>query len=138
MTTVNDNKTIVSDYIDLLFSKGDADAAEALISPDFINHDPPFGQSAGRDGMRAAEAIIRASFPDWHSTPYLYIGEDDLVVEVFTAAGTHTGTPMLGADPSGREVALKGINVFRVRAGRIVERWGRLDEAGFQAQLAGD
>jgi steroid delta-isomerase-like uncharacterized protein len=133
--TTTSTKDIVSDYIDRLFTKGDADAADELISPDFINHDPPFGQSADRDGMRAAQAIIRASFPDWHSTPFLYIAEDDLVVEAFVASGTHTGAAMMGVEPSGRELTLQGINIFRLRNGRIIERWGRVDEAGFQAQL---
>jgi hypothetical protein len=32
-------------------------------------------------------------------------------------------------------VSLRGINVFRVRDGRITERWGRLDDLGFLQQL---
>jgi predicted ester cyclase len=62
------------------------------------------------------------------------IAEDDLVAEVFTASGTHRGE-MMGVAPTGREVSLRGINVFRVRDGRITERWGRLDDLGFLQQL---
>lgn len=37
--------------------------------------------------------------------------------------------------PTGQEVSLRGINVFRLRDGRITERWGRLDDLGFLQQL---
>jgi len=37
--------------------------------------------------------------------------------------------------PSGRAVSLPGINIWRVRDGLIVERWGRLDDLGLMRQL---
>jgi len=52
MTTIDENKTVVRHYIDLLFSKGDAEGANQYIAEDFVNHDPPFGATADRDGMR--------------------------------------------------------------------------------------
>jgi hypothetical protein len=30
---------------------------------------------------------------------------------------------------------MQGINIFRIRDGKITERWGRLDDAGFLRQL---
>jgi len=71
--------------------------------------------------------MFRAVFPDWHSDLHLLVAEDDIVVEMFTASGTHTGAEIMGVAPSGETVTLPGINIFRVRDGRIVERWGRLD-----------
>jgi len=41
----------------------------------------------------------------------------------------------MGVAPTGREIALPGINIFRLRDSRIAERWGRLDELGFLQQL---
>jgi steroid delta-isomerase-like uncharacterized protein len=135
MTSIAENKTIVRQYVDLLFSKGDADGAKQYISEDFVNHDPPFGATPDRDGMVRTSAMIRAAFPNWHAEPFLLVGEDDMVVELFTASGNHTGDPVMGVEPSGREVTLQGINVFRLHNGLIVERWGRLDDLGFRAQL---
>ncbi|MGH3604356.1 MAG: ester cyclase, partial [Pseudonocardiaceae bacterium] len=60
--------------------------------------------------------------------------EDDLVVERFTASGTHTGV-LMGAPPSGRRIVLDGINIFRLDGDRIVERWGQLDTLGLLRQL---
>jgi len=134
MTTTEQNKAIVSEFIDALFSRGELDAVDRYLAPDFVNHDPPFGASADREGMRAAGALMRAGFPDWRSDQHLVVGEGDIVVEHFTASGTHAGEVM-GAAPSGERVALKGINIFRLDGGQIVERWGRLDDLGFLTQL---
>jgi steroid delta-isomerase-like uncharacterized protein len=135
MTTTDENKTVVRQYIDLLFNRGDAEGADQYIAEDFVNHDPPFGATADRDGMRRTSMMVRAAFPNWQAEPFLLVGEDDIVVEVFTASGNHTGDAVMGVEPSGRQVTLQGINVFRIRDGVIVERWGRLDDIGFRAQL---
>jgi len=135
MTTLEANKTVVTDFITALFSVGDLTAADRYLTDDFLNHDPPFGGDPSREGMRDAGAMFRAAFPDWHSDVALLVAEGDLVVEVFTASGTHTGADLMGVAASGRAVVLRGINVFRVRNGQIVERWGRLDELGMLQQL---
>jgi steroid delta-isomerase-like uncharacterized protein len=132
--TTEENKTVVRDFIDSLFTKGDLGAVDDYLADDFVNHDPPVGVSADREGMRAAGSIFRAAFPDWHSDVHLLVGEGDIVVERFTASGTHKGE-LFGVAASGKVISLPGINVFRIRDGRIVERWGRLDELGLFRQL---
>jgi predicted ester cyclase len=135
MTDLNANKRIVVEFIDALFTKGDLGAVDGYLDPAFLNHDPPYpGAPAGVEGMRQAAAMFRAAFPDWHSEVEQLVAEGDLVVEVFTARGTHRGE-LMGAAPTGREVALRGVNIFRLDGGRIVERWGRLDELGLLRQL---
>jgi steroid delta-isomerase-like uncharacterized protein len=134
MTDTDANKLIVTEFIDGLFSRGDLGVVDAYLSDDFVNHDPPFGVTADREGMRDASASFRAAFPDWRSELHLLIAENDLVAEVFTARGTHRGE-IMGVAPTGHEVSLQGINVFRLRNGRIRERWGRLDDLGLLQQL---
>jgi steroid delta-isomerase-like uncharacterized protein len=134
MTQIEQNKTVVREFIEALFTKGDLTAVDTYLADDFVNHEPVFGTSADREGMRAGGAMIRAGFPDWHSDQEMLVGEDDVVVEKFTASGTHRGE-LLGVPPTGRTVAVPGINIFRIRDGRIVERWGRLDELGLMRQL---
>ncbi len=84
--------------------------------------------------MRHAAAMFRTALPDWHSNVEQLVAEGDLVVERFTASGTHSGE-LMGVAPTGRVLRLRGMQMFRIRQGRIVERWGRLDEAGLMRQL---
>jgi steroid delta-isomerase-like uncharacterized protein len=129
------NKQLVETFIQELFTKGDLDAVDRYLNPGFINHDPPFpGAPDGRDGLRQAAAMFHAALPDWHSEVEQLIAEADIVVERFTASGTHRGD-LMGVPPTGKVLVLKGIQMFRVVDGQIVERWGRLDEVGLMRQL---
>jgi predicted ester cyclase len=129
------NKQLVVDFIQELFTKGDLDAVDRYLDPGFVNHDAPFpGAPPGPEGMRQAAALFKQATPDWHSDVEQMIAEDDVVVERFTARGTHTGV-LMGVEPTGRPLVLSGINIFRVDGDRIVERWGRLDDVGLLRQL---
>ena len=133
MDTIEKNKQTVIAFIQALFTQGDLSAADTYLAADFVDHDPPLG-SGGRDGLREAAATFRVAFPDWHSDLVFLVAENDLVVEQFVSSGTHQGEVM-GVPGDGRTVTLRGINIFRLRDGRIVERWGRLDELGLLRRL---
>ena len=132
---MSDNKQLVEDFIQALFTRGDLGAAETYLSPGFVDHDPTLpGGGPGPEAMRAAAAYFRRALPDWHSDIEQLIAEGDLVVERFTARGTHAGE-LMGMAPTGRELTLRGINIFRIHDGQITERWGRLDLLGLLDQL---
>jgi steroid delta-isomerase-like uncharacterized protein len=135
MTRTDANKQIVDEFITALFTKGDLTAVDRYLDPGFVNHDPPFpGAPDGPQGMRQAADMFRRAFPDWGSDVQRLIAEGDLVAEDFTAHGTHRGA-LMGEAPTGREVVLRGVNIFRIADGKIVERWGRLDELGLLRQI---
>ena len=130
------NKRLVVAFIQELFTDGDLTAVPRYLDPDFVNHDPPFpGAPAGAEGMRLAAEMFRRALPDWHSELDQMVAEADIVVERFTASGTHTGGELMGVPATGRAIVLAGINIFRIDGDRIVERWGRLDELGLLRQL---
>lgn len=137
MTTdrLTQNKQLVEAFIQELFTKGDLDAVDRYLDPAFVNHDAPFpGAPPGPEGMRLAADKYRQALPDWHSDVEQLIAEGDIVVEVFTARGTHRGE-LMGVPGTGNTLTLRGINVFRVKGDRIVERWGRLDQLAVLQQL---
>ena len=135
MTTTEENKTVVEEFIQALFTKNDLSAVDRYLADNFVAHDPPMaGLSGDAAGFRDAAAMIRAAFPDWRSDVHLLVAEGDYVVERFTASGTHRGE-FMGAAPTNRPVAMPGINIFRVEDGKIVERWGNLDVLGLFTQL---
>ncbi|MDQ3506266.1 MAG: ester cyclase [Actinomycetota bacterium] len=129
------NKKLVEDFIRKLFSEGDLEAVDRYLDPAFVNHDPPYpGAPDGPEGMRQAAAMFRRAAPDWHSDVEQLVAESDIVVERFTASGTLRGE-LMGVQPTGQQIALAGVNIFRIDGDRIVERWGRLDELGLLRQL---
>jgi predicted ester cyclase len=133
--TSTQNKQLVEEFISALFNNGDLTAVDRYLDPEFINHDPPLpGSPDGPEGMRQAAELFRQAFPDWRSDVQHVIAEGDLLVEHFIAHGTHRGSVM-GETPTGQHVVLRGINIFRIVDGKIVERWGRLDDLGLMQQL---
>lgn len=137
---------------------------DELHHPDFIDHDSG-GRAAGNAGFRAGIVALLAAFPDLVATASDVVVEpapteggtcagasgvtadasggaadasggaaDGMVAVRWTAVGTHRGA-YLGAAPTGRRVTFKGIEVIRVRDGRIVERWGEWDGLQLLGQL---
>ncbi|HEX6443892.1 MAG TPA: ester cyclase [Streptosporangiales bacterium] len=134
-TRTDQNKQLVDDFVQDLFTKGDLDAVDRYVDPAFVNHDPPFpGAPDGPEGMRQAARLFRAALPDWHSDLERLVAEGEIVAEVFTASGTHRGE-LFGVPGTGRTLSLRGVNVWRIDGGRIVERWGYLDQLGLLRQL---
>jgi steroid delta-isomerase-like uncharacterized protein len=129
-----DNKAIVKAFIDRLFTEGDLSVLDELAAPDYVDHDPPFGATGTVEGWRAMAIMIRDAFPDWHSDLHALYAEDDVVVERFTASGTQKAD-FFGVPPTEAVRTLAGINIFRLQDGKIVERWGRVDELGLMRQL---
>ena len=137
MTTdrITANKKLIESFIDELFTQGDLGAVDRYLDPKLINHDPPFpGAPDGPEGMRHASVMFHQALPDWHSEVEELIAEGDLVVERFTASGTHRGE-LMGVQPTGKVLVLRGMQIFRIEDNMIVERWARLDEVGLLRQL---
>ena len=72
----------------------------------------------------------------------LFTKGDPSAVDTYLAGDFINHDPPFGVTPdgdgmraAGKTVSLPGINIFRLRDGRIVERWGRLDDLGFLRQL---
>ena len=51
MDTISQNKNTVTSFIQAQFTKGDLGAVDEYLAEDFVNHDPPMGVPADRDGM---------------------------------------------------------------------------------------
>jgi hypothetical protein len=66
MTSTAENKTVVDEFIQALFTKGDLLAVDRYPADDFVAHDPPVaGLSGEAAGFRDAAATLRAAFPDF-------------------------------------------------------------------------
>ena len=49
--------------------------------------------------------------------------------------GASTAANIAGVPATGRSIELRGINMFRVKDGRVVEQWAELDMLGLLQQI---
>jgi steroid delta-isomerase-like uncharacterized protein len=133
MTTTNTetNKALVVRFVDEFWSKGNLAAADELMAPDVVIHQPEVG---GVAGLKAFNTTLRAAFPDWYSTAEELIAEGDRVAERWTGRGTHRGE-FQGIPPTGKQVAVPGVVFYRLRDGRIIEFRGSFDMLSLLQQL---
>jgi predicted ester cyclase len=105
--------------------KGDLDAVDAMLAPDFINHNKLVpGQEADRvDYMRGIFAY-QAAFSERRLIIEDQVAGGDKVVTRFTVHATHDRGELMGVAPSGRELTNRAIVVHRIVEGKIAEEWG--------------
>src|ERR1700759_4612990 len=119
------------------FTTGDVEAREGALAPDCLVHDPqnPFAaDQRGLDVLRSQVAMYRAGFPDLVLTVDAQYEDGDVVINRWTATGTHTGDlPMLPA--TGRSSTVTGIAIDRFEGDRIAETWSSWDTLGMLQQL---
>jgi steroid delta-isomerase-like uncharacterized protein len=116
------------------FNQGNLDVAATYLAGDFTDHSLPPGTTAGRASAQQRWAMLRAALPDARITIDDLVAEGDTVAVRFTLRGTHTG-PLMGTAPTGRRVAVTGIDLNRIVDGRIAERWENFDTLGLLQQL---
>jgi steroid delta-isomerase-like uncharacterized protein len=116
------NKELLEAFYAQFWNAGNVDAVEALVADDYIDHQPVPGLPGGKEGLARLITRWHTGFPDMSETVEDLIAEDDKVVGRFTFRGTHTGE-FMGIAPTGRRVSMTGIDIVRVRDGRIAEFW---------------
>jgi steroid delta-isomerase-like uncharacterized protein len=128
-----ENKEIVRHFFEEGPSKGNLAAANELLSPDFTMH-IPLPTSQGIEGINEVIITCRAAFEHLNVTVEDLIAEGDKVVARFTARGIHKGN-FMNLPPTGRQITMGGIEIFRLKDGKIAELWGEVNLLGMMQQL---
>jgi steroid delta-isomerase-like uncharacterized protein len=127
------NKTLARRWFEDLFSRGDLDAANEILSADFLDH-LPREEERGIEELKRYVGIYRSAFPDIQDTVEEIVAEGDKVVVRWRSRGTHQGE-FMGVPPTGRDVTFTGMRLFRIAENKIAESWVNIDERGLQEQL---
>ena len=126
MTTTNSaelNKAVIRRPLEEV-DKGNLDIVDECYATDYVDHTPsPIRSLApGIEGIRKAFRIFYTAFPDTRHFIEDLIAEGDKVVVRLSARGTHTGE-LMGIAPTGKEVTLSAVAIYRLHGGKIIERW---------------
>jgi steroid delta-isomerase-like uncharacterized protein len=121
--SAEENKAVVRRVIEEMFNEGNLDAADELIAPDYVQHDPAMLQEArGPEDYKEFAAAYRAAFSDLHMEIEEQIAQGDLVATRWTATGTHDGD-LMGIAPTGNRVTQPGMDISRLSEGKVAETW---------------
>lgn len=118
-----ENKRLVRRFYEEIVNTGHVEGIAAFVAPECVETDGKVRIVSGVDGMASHVLGVREVYPDLQLTIERQIAEGDWVVTLVTARGTHRGT-WLGMKPTGRALVFTGVNVDKVRDGRIVEHGG--------------
>ena len=125
------HKALVRQFVDEFWSRGNLAAADELMAPDAVIHEPVSGTPTD---LKPFALMIKKGFPDWYSTVDEMIVEGDRVAERWTGRGTHQGE-FLGIPATGKQVAVPGVVFYRIADGKIVEFRGQFDRMSLMQQL---
>lgn len=117
-----------------IISQGNLSLADAIISPDYVDHNAPPGIPSGIPGFKQGVELYRTAFPDLKINVEDMIAEGDEVVTRWTATGTHIGE-LMGIPPTGKKVLVTGISIDRCVNGKVLEHWDVFDQLGMMQQL---
>ncbi len=128
------NIAIVRKFFEVGPSKGDLAAADALLHPGFSLHTPLPTPGPGIEAMNNVIVTCRAAFHGLNVTIEDIMADEDKVTARFTARGIHKGE-FMGLPPTGKAITMTGIEIFRVKDGKIAELWGEVNLMGLLQQL---
>ncbi len=128
------HEALVRQAIEVIWNRGDLDAADELFAPGYVNH---YGLIAdlvlGPEAIKISAALYRVAFPGLHVSVEEISTVEDTVVLRWTA---RTGPDrMVGGVVASKPKSLTGITRSRIAAGKIVESWTEWDRIGVLREL---
>ncbi len=121
-------------------SRHDAAALRAIISAEYVNHNPYVAQTVGPESAVAFFTDWLRAFPDAEVICEDAFGIGTAVIGTVVGRFTYLGTftePIMGMQPTGKRVVMRSIDIWRVHDGEFVEHWDELNTADWLAQLQG-
>ncbi len=133
--SAQENKALIHRFYEEVWNRGNVEFAHQVFAENYLRHDlRPTQALPGPGGQVKVATDFRQAFPDIHYQIDLAIAEDDMVWVRWTATGTMTGA-WANVQPTGKTVTFSGVNIFRLKAGKVVEIWNHRDDLGMAQQL---
>jgi steroid delta-isomerase-like uncharacterized protein len=129
--TTDDNKALVQRFFEEVINQRNLAALDQFAHPGGVNHTVPPGMP--QESNQFLGQYLNA-FPDVKATVEDLMADGDKVVARVSYRGTHQGA-FRGIPPTGKQIAVTGINIFRIANGQLVEHWGLTDRLAVLQQL---
>ncbi|HKT00332.1 MAG TPA: ester cyclase [Rugosimonospora sp.] len=125
---VEENKKVLLRFQHEVFNQGDwsTETLQRNLTDDFIDHAAMQGDPPGLEGVQMRFSAWASAFAEAEEENELMLGEKDLLAVMYTLHAHHRGE-FMGVPPTDRDVAIPGMEVVRIRDGKIAEHWGIYD-----------
>jgi steroid delta-isomerase-like uncharacterized protein len=116
-------------------ARRDAEGVAQYAAPEAVDDFVALGEFKGREAIRAFFVEVFAAFPDFQMSVDRIVADDTVAVAQWHCEGNFTGAPFQGMRPTGRHVALRGVDVIEVADGLIQRNTIYYDGASFARQI---
>jgi steroid delta-isomerase-like uncharacterized protein len=131
------NVALVQRFYEEVFTAGKMNitAIDQYLADNFVGHDLPSGLN-GREGYKKFVGMFAASFSDTTQIEaHEMISNGDKIVVRWSSTGSHTGE-FMGIPATRQRIRVKGIDIFRLAEGKIVDLWQEMDLLGILQQVS--
>ncbi|MDQ4039054.1 MAG: ester cyclase [Actinomycetota bacterium] len=132
--SVEQNKTVVRRYYEEVLNRGHIAVLDEIATDDYVENDPFPGQGNGLADLKARVSTLLTAFSPCTFTIQVVVAEGDRVVVHWRSSGNHSGE-FLGMPPTNRDYTINGIDIHRLRDGRMAEHWHVVDQLSQLQQL---
>lgn len=132
---MNDKKEIARWFFESVVNKGDISAMHTIMAENFTDHYASPDQPPGIEGFAQFLKMVSTAFPDISVIIEDIIAEEDKVAVRLTITGTHSGMLLGKIHPTGKKIFWSGIDILRIKNGKITDRWSQRDLLGMMRQI---
>lgn len=133
MRPMEANKEVVHRYYEDVLNGGKVALLDELAVPDYAEHDPLPGQGTGLEGLKDRVRMLLTGLSP-HFTVEEIVAEGEKVVVRWTNSGTHVGE-FFGIPATGKSFQIAGIDIHRLKDGKLAEHWHVVDTFAMLQQL---
>lgn len=129
------NTELIRKFYEEAWNKGNTAFADEVFAYPYLRHDSSDEINNEPDTTSQAEIarFVRSMYTDFSIKPHLLIAKDDLVTARWTMKGNPTGFVKLLS--LGQSVSVAGVNIFRIRDGKVVEIFNSRDDYTLAQQI---
>ena len=117
------HKEVAKRFIEEIINTGNTDNIAEFIDPNYKDHNDKEDEITGIRGAISHIEAVRSTYPDLKISIEQQVCEGDVVVTRIIGKATHSGE-WLGMKPTFKPITIHGVNIDRIKNGKIIEHWG--------------
>ncbi len=128
-----DASVIAREYLEA-WNRRDWEKFRGVLHPEYTYTGGDGEKQQGPEAGLAVGQMFATAYTDGKIEIRKISTTGDVAVVEFTARGTHKGD-LMGIAPTGKQVSLPFLIIYRIADGKIVQHWMSVDQLGLMQQL---